>query len=167
MMNILSRDMIIPEFGEYNYYYETGTKAELTLFWVRDAVAIFKKETQLLIESSDIDIYIYIINIIDIVVGGDHRQGVSRFTMKVLYIINSSKRHESIQHVGYILCKKDNGIILKNTTIKDLGASINLINELMIFNNQHLSPSNIYVTGDLAFLVILIGKEHSSPHSCI
>ena len=56
MMNILSRDMIIPEFGEYNYYYETGTKAELTLFWVRDAVAVFKKETQLLIESGDIDI---------------------------------------------------------------------------------------------------------------
>ena len=34
----------------------------------------------------------------------------------------------------------------------------------MIFNNQQLSSSNIYVTGDLAFLVILLGKEHSSPH---
>ena len=34
----------------------------------------------------------------------------------------------------------------------------------MAFNNQQLSPSNIYVTGDLACLVILLGKEHSSPH---
>ena len=34
----------------------------------------------------------------------------------------------------------------------------------MSFNNQQLSSSNIYVTGDLAFLVILLGKEHSSPH---
>ena len=37
----------------------------------------------------------------------------------------------------------------------------------MIFNNQQLSSSNIYVTGDLAFLVILLEKEHSSPHWCI
>ena len=30
-----------------------------------------------------------------------------------------------------------------------------------------MSPSNVYVTGYLAFLVILLGKEHSSPHWCI
>ena len=34
-----------PKFGEYNYYHETGTKPELILFWVRDTVAVFKKET--------------------------------------------------------------------------------------------------------------------------
>ena len=69
--------------------------------------------------------------------------------------------------MGYILYKKDNGIILKNTIIKDIGDSINSLNESMSFNNQQLSISNIYVTGDLAFLVILLGKEHSSPHWCI
>ena len=74
--------------------------------------------------------------------------------------MNNGKRHESIQPVGYILCKKDNGIILKNTIIKDLGDLIKLINESISFNNQQLSSSNIYVTGDLVF----IGKEHSSPH---
>ena len=63
--------------------------------------------------------------------------------------------------------KKNNGIILKNTIIKDLGDSINSLNEEMIFNNQQLSSSNIYVTGDLVFLVTLLGKEHSSPHWCI
>ena len=78
--------------------------------------------------------------------------------MKILYIMNNKKRHESIQLVGYIICKKDNGLILKNTIIKDLGDSINLLNESMLFNNQQLSPCNIYVTSDLAFLVILLGK---------
>ena len=34
----------------------------------------------------------------------------------------------------------------------------------MTLNNQQLSSSNIYVTCDLAFLVILLEKEHSSPH---
>ena len=37
----------------------------------------------------------------------------------------------------------------------------------MLFNNQQFSQSNIYVTGDLVFLVILLGKEHSSLHWCI
>ena len=30
----------------------------------------------------------------------------------------------------------------------------------MSFNNQQLSSSNIYVTGDLAFLAILLGKKY-------
>ena len=84
--------------------------------------------------------------------------------MKILYIMNNGTRHESIQRVGYILCKKDNGIILKNTIIKDLGDSIKSLNESISFNNQQLSSSNMYATGDLVFLVNLLGKEHSSPH---
>ena len=86
------------------------------------------------------------------------------FPLKILHIINNDKRHEGIQPLCCILYKKGNGITLKNTTIKDLWDSINLLNKLMKFNNKHLSPSNIYVTGDLEFLVILLGKEHSSPH---
>ena len=81
--------------------------------------------------------------------------------------MNNGTRHESIQPVGCILCKKDNGVILKNTIIKVLGDSIKLLNESMSFNNQQLSSSNIYITGDLVFLVILLGKEYASPHWCI
>ena len=64
--------------------------------------------------------------------------------------MNNEKRHENIQRVGYILCKKNNGIILKDTIIKDLGDSVDLLNESMTFNNQQLSPFNIYVTSDVA-----------------
>ena len=41
----------------------------------------------------------------DIVVVGDNRQGVFRFSMKILCIINTRKSRESLQHVGYIVCK--------------------------------------------------------------
>ena len=99
--------MILPKFGGYNYYHEIGSKTENILFWVRDTVAIFKKETELPIESGDIDISD--ISRMDIVVGSDHGQGAFRFPMKIVYIMNNEKRHESIQPVGYILCKKDNG----------------------------------------------------------
>ena len=108
------------------------------------------------IESGDIDIYN--VDRTDIVVGGDHGQGSFRFPMKILYIMNNGNIHESIQPVGYILCKKDNRIILNNTIIKDLGDLINALNESISFNNQQLSSSNIYVTGDLAFLAVLLGK---------
>ena len=103
--------MILLKFGEYRYCTETKSKPEHILFWVRDTVAVFKKATQMLIDSGDIGT----LNIsrIDIVVGGDHGQGAFRFPMKILYIMKDDTRYESIQPVGYILCKKDNGIILK------------------------------------------------------
>ena len=85
----------------------------------------------MLIDSGDINISN--IKRIGIVVGGDHGQGAFRFPMKILYIMKDDTRHESIQPVGYILCKKDNGIILKNTIIKDLGDSINSLKEEMSF----------------------------------
>ena len=78
--------------------------------------------------------------------------------------MNNDKRHKSVQPVRYILYKKDNGVIMRNTMINHLGDSINLVKESILFNNQHTSPLNIHVTGGLAFLVILLGKEHSSPH---
>ena len=43
LMKSLSGKMIIPKFGEYNYYHETGTKPELILFWVYDTVAVLRK----------------------------------------------------------------------------------------------------------------------------
>ena len=82
-------------------------------------------------------------------------------------MMNNDKRHESIQPMSCILCKNDNDVILKNTIIKDLGDSINLLNESIRFNNQYLSQSKTYITDDLEFLVILLGKKYSSPHWCI
>ena len=79
-MKSLSGDIILPNFGEYKYYHETGSKHEHILFWVCDTIAVFKKETQLLIDSGDIDSYD--IDRIDIVVGGDHGQRSFRFPIK-------------------------------------------------------------------------------------
>ena len=56
LMKGLSGDIILPKFGEYNYYHEAGSKPELILFWVHDVVAVCNKETQISIYSSDIDI---------------------------------------------------------------------------------------------------------------
>ena len=53
-MKALSGDMILPRFEEYHYYHEAENKSELILFSVRDSIAVYKKETQMLIDSGDI-----------------------------------------------------------------------------------------------------------------
>ena len=111
IMKSLIGDMILPKFGEYKYYNGIGSKPEHIPLWIRDTVAVFKKETQLLIEP--IDINFSDIDRIDIVVGGDHGQGTFRCPMKILYILNNEKIYESVQPVGYILYKKDIGLILR------------------------------------------------------
>ena len=97
------------------------------------------------------DIYINKISRIDIFVGDDHTQGVFSFLIKILYIMNTGKIYEILPPVGYIWYKKDNGVILNITIIEDLLDYINSLKEFTIFNNQHMSPSNIYLIGDLAF----------------
>ena len=111
IMKSLSGDMILPTFCEYKYYHEAGSKPEHILFWVRNTVAVLKKETQLLIDSGGIDLCD--IGRIDIVGVGDHSEGAFRFPMEKMYIMNNEKGHERMQTIGYILYKKDNSIILK------------------------------------------------------
>ena len=103
---------------------------------------------------------------IDIIVGSDHGQGVFRFSIKLLFVMKSSKNVEHESSVAYILCKKDNGDILKNTIIDKIQDSFKLMLEPIIFDNHHVSIDNLYVIGDLAFLVILLGTELSSPKWC-
>ena len=75
-MKALNGDMILPKFREYSYFHEAGSKSELILFWVRNIVAVYRKETRILIDSSDIGINKMNRIDIDIVVSGNHRQGV-------------------------------------------------------------------------------------------
>ena len=41
------------------------------------------------------------------------------------------------------------GSMLQQTYTLTLGDYINLLNESITVNNQYMSPSNIYVTGDM------------------
>ena len=64
------------------------------------------------------------------------------------------KNIEHTSSIAYILCKKNDCDILKNI----------IIEIPMIFGNQQVSILNIFVPDDLALLVILLGKELSSPN---
>ena len=104
LINFLSGDMLLPKFGKYYYYHDAGSKHVLVLFLVRDIVAIYKKETQILYVSSDI--YINWVKRLYKVRVGDHGQGAYQLPVKILYIMNNDKSRERIQPIAYILCKK-------------------------------------------------------------
>ena len=86
--------------------------------------------------------------------------------MKLLFVMRPSKNGARESSVAYILCKKDNGEILKIIIIDKLQDSFKLMLKLILIDNHQVSIDNLYVTGDLTFLVILLGKECSSPKWC-
>ena len=100
---------------------------------------------------------------IDAIVDGDHCQGTFRFPMKLLFVMKSEK----MLNVQVVLLrfndKQINRDILKNTIIDKLQDSFKLVLEPITIDNHQVSIDNIYVTRDLAFLVILLGKELTSP----
>ena len=80
--------------------------------------------------------------------------------------MKSSENAERESSVAYILCKKDNGDILKNVIIDKLQDSFKLMLETISIDNHQLSIDIFYVTGNLVFLVILLGKTFSSTKWC-
>ena len=51
-MTDLCGEIIAPQFGEYKYVHDGGSKLELILYWVGDFIVISKKEITLLIHSN-------------------------------------------------------------------------------------------------------------------
>ena len=86
-MTDLCGEIISPQSREYKYIHEISSKPDLILYWVRDSVAIFKKEISLLINS--IHLTVNEVSRIDVIDGGDHGQGAFRFPMKLLFVIKS------------------------------------------------------------------------------
>ena len=56
--------------------------------------------------------------------------------------------------------KKDNGLILKNKIVGKRHYLFKSMLESMTLDNNMLSITYFYITGDRNFLVILLGKEY-------
>ena len=82
--------MIAPQFDNYKYVHEVGSKPELILYLVRDFIAIFNKGITSLIKSNQL--IVNKISSIGVILGSDHGQGVLRFPMKLLFVMKSEKR---------------------------------------------------------------------------
>ena len=108
----LCGEMIASLVDEYKDVNEVGSKLELILYWVRDYVAIFKKESILLINLNQL--IVNEISRIDIIIGGYHGQGTFRFPIKLFFVVKSEKIVEHISSIVCILCKKIMALYSKN-----------------------------------------------------
>ena len=77
-----------------------------------------------------------------------------RYPMKLLFIMKSEKLL-NVQVVLLTYYTKHNNDILKNIIIEKIQESFMLMLELIKNDNQQVSISNIHVTDNLAFSVIL------------
>ncbi len=127
---------------------------------------------------------------VDIVVGGDHRQGKFRAMIKIIlrYVDVELKNKMIVIKVGHIEAKKDTYEILKNTVTPEMNDAIKRIkqggNVLRIFENAETGeieltfsndvllneasgckwamPVRVFLSGDLAFFATVLGEVNSS-----
>ena len=110
---------------------------------------------------------------VDIVTGGDHSHGAFRFLLKTMLVLKNGEVLERQSTIGYILCKKDTGTILKNIILDGIGEGFKKIGQegFTIVSNKGkatmIPVSLLYVTGDLTLQIILMRNDYSSGHLCI
>ena len=119
--------------------------------------------------------------------GGDHGKEKFRFAAKVLIRMNDGRYYDDVFGLADVACKKDHPEVLDNTCMPDLITGINAIeNGVLVFetDGQSLSIDLVskdlvsesanklvirpisFLSGDLAFLAYMMGKENFSPAWC-
>ena len=80
-----------------------------------------------------------------------HSQGAFRFSIKLLFVMETLKKILNVQVVLFTFYAKNNGDILKNTIIYKFQESFKLVLEQIKNDNHQVSIDNTYVSGDLVF----------------
>ena len=185
----LGKDYIVPTFGRYQYIEKEGEKAENIPYWTKDPIEVFSRQVVNTFKNESASLAE--IERIDIVTGGDHGAGAFRARIRVIIKLQSGKNLSQDTSIAHIQCKKDNDTVLTNTIIEPLQSGFKKLaeNQFMLFYddnkllqikqvsateqrsdsmpkpNKVIRP-NLYITGDLAYYVVMLGKGGSSGHWC-
>ena len=122
--------------------------------------------------------------------GGDHGAGAFRCPIRIVLKFDDGSTSKYVHtdcSIAHIQCRKDNGNVLENTIIKPLGNGLKQLQALPFLlyfdadgelhiqqtiatvqqnENSILMSTNLWITGNLAYYVIMVGKEGSSGHWC-
>lgn len=124
------------------------------------------------------------------VIGGDHGDTAFQFGAAITAILNDNTRVYFEIIVAELICRKDSSALLEKTILPGLTAGLKIIAEdpLHIYSDDHDNslkcafakdkptttnhPStslwiNIFVTGDLAFQAMVLGREDMSGQHCL
>ena len=148
-------------------------RAEKLVYWWKDPVDEVCINACLILNGNNLqptDIeYAQVVN------GGDHGKMKFRFTVKLIMKMRDGRCFEMIYPLADVLCRKDNGVILKNTVLPRIDDGVNAIADgwlnLYMEGNEwkctmdistladpsvvrHTVKPSSFLCGDLAFLAI-------------
>lgn len=164
------------DFGEFKYAKVAGDTPENCPYWTRKIENILENELARAMDNiakpDDIED-------IAIALGGDHGQGAFRALIKIIIRLKEGtgdkRKITRIVKTAHIDCKKDNGTIIKGTIstgIKDsvekvAEGSLELVGgEAKFIEGRGAIAPKLYLTGDLAFYAMVLGKENSDTYHC-
>lgn len=120
-----------------------------------------------------------------VVAGGDHGDTAFQFGASVSVELCDGNLLEFEVSIAELICRKDTGALIQKTILPRLTAGLKVVatkplhvyhddnGELLCgFNPPSVQTSSkefkidVYITGDLAFQAIALGKEGMAPHWC-
>ena len=114
--------------GTFVYEHTPGKRPEKCTWWTMDPADEFiSKLVGLLNGKADFDPKN--IECIQMAFGGDHGKGKFRFVAKLIITMKSKENLIAIYPLGDIKCKKDNGVVLKNSILANLRNGIHKIED--------------------------------------
>ena len=161
-------------------------RPEKISYWWKSPVEELCRNANMIVNGNKLDPAN--IEFVQVVNGGDHGKQKFRFTtVKLIVKMRGGRYFDSIYPLADVLCKKDSGIILKNTILPEIDDGINAVADgILHFYLEGgqwqctLDPSTLedvsvvehlvrpcsYLCGDLAFLCMLLGKEGYEKDWC-
>jgi hypothetical protein len=126
---------------------------------------------------------------IQAVAGGDHGDTAFQFGASVSAELSGGEIIDFEVSVCKLICRKDTGRLIKSTILPTLTSGLNVVatSPLHIYEDnegniickcgetcpttEHIAKTtphvNLYITGDLAFQAMALGKESMSGHWCM
>ena len=176
----LGKGYVLGTYGKYIHKPEQSSKPEEIKYWTKDLGDVMTNELNRFVNSGKINAS----NMKQVlcILGGDHGKGAFRATLKVVIRLTDGTEIVSRRRVAHIDCKKDTGVVIKNTIndkLRDglkliVGCSLSIKSNAFTIHPQSSAqttcarsiPVSVFVTGDLAFYATVLGKEGSSPSWC-
>ena len=173
--------------GVFEYIAKEGERPEKCIWWTMKPMDELKRKIEDMVNGIE-DFDPKYIEYIHTAYGGDHGKGKFRFVSKLILRLTNGKKICRVYPLGDISCRKDNGIILKNTIIPSLSVGINQVEECSLkfefdqttekwkclsddeylkyaIVNFQVKPI-VFLTGDIAFLNLILGKEDFNGDWC-
>ena len=164
------------DFGEFKYAKVAGESPENCAYWTRKMEKILENELSrvlgTLAKAEDVED-------IAIAFGGDHGQGAFRALIKIIIRLKESagdkRKITRIVKTAHIDCKKDNGAIIKGTISTGMKDSVEKVaegslelvgGEAKFIDGRGAIAPKLYLSGDLAFYAMVLGKENSDTYHC-